>query len=54
MKLSEKNKKFIYCSNRKCPYTECLRHSVNTPWNVVITRNNFQLNNNLECKYKII
>lgn len=51
---SSKYKNIVYCSNRKCPYTECLRHNTNTPWNVLIMRDNFQLNKNLECKYKII
>ena len=53
MKSSRSNN-FVYCGNRKCPYIECLRHNTNTPWNMLITRDNFQLDKNLECKHKIV
>jgi hypothetical protein len=34
-------KNFIFCQNRKCSKTECLRHNVNTPFGIIITRATF-------------
>lgn len=53
MMKSSECKDFVYCGNRKCPYEECLRHNTNTPWGVLILRENYQLDKNLECKYKV-
>ena len=41
---------FVYCSQRKCPHEECLRHNVNTPWDVLIYRNNFKPDKDWNCK----
>ena len=41
---------FVYCSQRKCPHEECLRHNVNTPWDVLIYRNNFNPDKDWNCK----
>ena len=41
---------FTYCSQRKCPHEECLRHNVNTPWDVLIYRNNFNPDKDWNCK----
>ena len=40
---------FIYCGLRKCPHTECLRHNVNTPFNVLILRRNFTPDKDWNC-----
>ena len=41
---------FVYCSQRKCPHTECLRHNVNTPWDVLVYRNKFDPDKEWNCK----
>lgn len=41
---------FVYCGQRKCPHTECLRHNQNTPFNVLIFRRNFNPDNDCNCK----
>ena len=43
-------KGFIYCGLRKCIHTECLRHNVNTPFNVLILRRNFNPDKDWNCK----
>lgn len=48
------NKEFVYCSIRKCPYKECLRHNVNTPWNKLITRDTFKPDKDWNCKDKVV
>ena len=42
---------FVYCSQRKCPHEECLRHNVNTPFNVLIHRKDFMPDKDWNCKY---
>lgn len=42
-----------YCANRKCPYTTCLRHNINTPFNVMIKRTNYELDKSGNCKYRL-
>lgn len=54
LKSNKNDKNFVYCGNRKCPYTECIRHNMNTPWNVMILREVYQLDKDLQCKHKII
>lgn len=49
--MKKNNDEFVYCGNRKCPHVECLRHNLNTPWNVMIFRRNFEVNKEWECKY---
>ena len=45
---------FTYCSQRNCPHTECLRHNVNTPWNVMFYRANFNPDENWNCKDMVL
>ena len=33
----------MYCSNRDCPYFECVRHDRNIPFNVLIKREDFKI-----------
>lgn len=44
------NKEIVYCSNRHCPYLECLRHDKNIPWNIIILRDDFKIDKNGQCK----
>lgn len=48
------NDHFTYCGNRNCKHRECLRHNVNTPWNVLIYRSNFETDKNGNCKDMVI
>lgn len=43
----------VYCGNRKCKNTMCLRNYVNTPFNVVIKRDTYEPNMNGKCKYEL-
>ena len=52
--MKNKETDFIYCSQRNCIHTECLRHNVNTPWNVLIKRDKFQVDKDWNCKNIII
>lgn len=45
---------FVYCSLRKCPHAECIRHNTNTPWDVVIKRTSYKPDKNWICKDIII
>ena len=45
---------FTYCGQRNCPHTECLRHNVNTPWNVMFYRANFNHDENWNCKDMVL
>lgn len=51
-KPKDKNEKeeFVYCGLRQCPHTYCLRHNINTPFNVVIHRRNFTPDKDWSCK----
>ena len=46
-------KDIVYCSLRKCPRVECLRHNVNAPWEMVFTRRKFNPDKNWNCKDKL-
>ena len=46
-----KTNEFVYCSQRKCIHTECLRHNINTPYNVLIHRKDFMPDKDWNCKY---
>ena len=48
--INKESKEFIYCGLRKCIHTECLRHNVNTPFNVLILRRNFNPDKHWNCK----
>lgn len=50
---SEDSKKFIYCSLRNCIHKDCLRHNVNTPFNVLILRDTFKPDKEWNCKDKV-
>ena len=43
-------KDIVYCSLRKCPHVECLRHNVNAPWEIVFTRRKFNPDKNWNCR----
>ena len=45
-------KDIVYCSQRKCPNISCLRHNINTPFNVEIKRTDFkpEPDKNWKCK----
>lgn len=47
---SSKSDEFVYCGLRKCPHIKCLRHNVNTPFNVIIRRRNFNPDKEWNCK----
>ena len=49
-KQSKNKSDFVYCNQRKCIHTECLRHNVNTPWNVMIYRDKFEPDKEWNCK----
>lgn len=42
--------KFVYCSLRKCPHKTCLRHTINTPFNVLVTMKKFNPDTEWNCK----
>ena len=48
--INKESKEFIYCGLRKCPHVQCLRHNVNTPFNVLILRRNFTPDKDWNCK----
>lgn len=48
-KKIEKNE-FIYCNQRNCTHTECLRHNNNTPFNTLILRDKFNPDKDWNCK----
>ena len=50
IECNNKSDYFVYCGQRKCPHEECLRHNVNTPWDVLIYRNNFNPDKDWNCK----
>lgn len=33
-----KHEDITYCPDRKCKYTECLRHNINIPFGIMISR----------------
>ena len=51
--INEKKEK-IYCSNRACPFVECVRYYKNIPYNVLILRENYKLDKNGDCSYRIL
>lgn len=51
---NKKQEQFIYCGNRKCSHSECLRHYTNTPFNVLILRENYKLDKEGNCKDMVI
>lgn len=44
------NKKRMYCANRNY----CVRHDKNIPFNILILRENYKVDNNGNCKNKIL
>lgn len=51
--INETNE-FIYCGWRHCPHIHCLRHNVNTPFNVIIRRRKFNPDKDWNCKDIIV
>ena len=47
---NEDNGEIVYCGQRHCPHRACLRHNVNTPFNVVIRRRTFSPDKDWNCK----
>lgn len=45
---------FTYCGVRKCIHTECLRHHINTPWDVLIYRKDFKPDKDWNCKDMVL
>lgn len=50
----KKTDEFVYCSIRKCPHNECLRHNVNIPFDKLILRDNFNPDKNWNCKEMVL
>lgn len=50
----KEEKPMVYCSLRKCPHTECLRHNCNIPYDVVILRDKFKPDKEWNCKDMIM
>lgn len=51
----EEIKDFLFCDNRKCEHLECLRHNVNTPFNVIVhISKKFKVDKNGDCKDMVI
>ena len=48
--MSKKQKNIIYCDNRKCPHTECIKHHVNIPFNVMVKRTHYKPDKEWNCK----
>ena len=48
--VNNDTEEFVYCGLRKCIHTECRRHNVNTPFNVLILRKNFKPDKDWNCK----
>lgn len=42
--------RFVYCNLKKCPHKECLRHTVNTPFNTLIYMRTFNPDKEWNCK----
>lgn len=48
--IKNETNEFIYCGWRHCPNTFCLRHNINTPFNVIIRRRKFNPDKDWNCK----
>ena len=46
--------RFVYCHHRHCTHTECARHHVNTPFNVMIYIRKFNPDKEWNCKDIIV
>ena len=49
--FSEDKKGIIYCGNRNCERIDCLRHNRNTPFDVLILRENYKPEKDGKCKF---
>ena len=54
IEVNSDNDDFIYCSQRHCPHRACLRHNINTPFNVIIYRRMFNPDKDWNCKDMVI
>ena len=54
--IGDKNKteEFLYCSLRKCPNSECIRHNSNTPFEKTVLRTRFRPDKEWNCEDMII
>ena len=50
-KKMEDKEQLIYCSQMKCPNSNCLRHKSNTPWGVMVHMYKFIPDKDWNCKY---
>lgn len=54
MKLMDmQNREFVYCDNKKCNHTWCLRRIENATWYTIIHMNRYFPEKNGKCKYEI-
>lgn len=51
--ISDSHGEFVYCSTLTCKYTECSRHNVNAPWDIIIRMHRFKPDETGYCKDKI-
>ena len=54
MSNNKKEEYPVFCSLRKCPHVECLKHHINAPWNVIIISRKFTPDKDWNCKDKEI
>lgn len=52
-KIIKKDNKMIYCDNRKCADSTCMRWIKHSPMDEVITVMRFELDKNGECKNRL-
>ncbi len=45
---------FVYCGWLKCPNTQCLRHHIHEPWNVIVIERKFNPDKFWYCKDMVI
>lgn len=49
----QQDKSLVYCLNKMCKCTSCMRHDVHAPYNVVIKMSKFPVNSDGSCKYRL-
>lgn len=50
----KEDKTRIYCGNRNCPHLDCVRHDKNIPFNILILRENYDMDKDGICKHKLL
>ena len=48
-KAEQAEEKFVYCNQRFCPHTECMRHYANAPFDQMIRVDRFYPGEEWEC-----